>query len=520
MRISVGNRRPVFFAGIVLFGLLAMTARNAVDPDLWWHLSTGQQILETGHIPRTDSFSFTRAGQPWVAHEWLSEVILYGIWRHAGAAGLIIFSAAVTTAGFLLLYLRCPGQRHWAAAATVLGALASAPAFGVRPQMFTFALASLLLWLVERGEDRPWLFLWIPPLFLVWLNLHAGFAIGPALLLARGAGLLWEVATGETAWQRARPHFLHLFLVFGTCMALVPLNPSGAHLYGYPLNVVRSAGMRSFIVEWFPPDFHLLRFGAFLCICLVLLIAFARSNSRPKARTLAPLLGALLAALDAVRHIPIFALLAIPVIAAALPADSWRRQFSWTRAAPVGQRLQPILRSIVVALLALFAVARWNYLIGNQNVREATLFPQKAFATLRSRGGPRELFAYYDWGGYAIWKLYPASRVFVDGRADLYGDELLDQFKTAVQLRSGWQQVLESWQVRWVLVPPTTALAEALSLAPGWHTEYRDAQAVLFFRQEAASGNGNPKVTGIPPLLESAGHPRPLRPFPVMEGDR
>jgi hypothetical protein len=177
-----------------------------------------------------------------------------------------------------------------------------------------------------------------------------------------------------------------------------------------------------------------------------------------------------------------------------------------------------------VALLALFAVARWDYLIGNQNVREATLFPQDAFETLRSRGSPGELFAYYDWGGYAIWKLYPASRVFVDGRADLYGDELLDQFKTAVQLRSGWQQVLESWQVRWVLVPPTTALAEALSLAPGWHTEYRDAQAVLFLRQEATTDNGGPKVTGVFPLLESAGHPLPVRrprrpspPLPAIE---
>jgi len=73
MKIPAFNPRRTF-AGILLFGLLAMTARPALDPDLWWHLRTGQWIVETGTVPHTDPFSFTRAGQPWVSHEWLSEV--------------------------------------------------------------------------------------------------------------------------------------------------------------------------------------------------------------------------------------------------------------------------------------------------------------------------------------------------------------------------------------------------------------------------------------------------------------
>src|SRR6202142_1181591 len=92
------------FAGIVLLGLLAMTARNATDPDLWWHLRTGQWIVETGHVPHTDPFSFTRIGSPWISHEWLSEIVLYELWSHAGPGALIIFSSVILTAGFLLLY--------------------------------------------------------------------------------------------------------------------------------------------------------------------------------------------------------------------------------------------------------------------------------------------------------------------------------------------------------------------------------------------------------------------------------
>src|SRR5437588_8602387 len=126
----------IAFAAILVLGLLAMTARPATDPDLSWHLRTGQWIVETGHVPHSDPFSFTRAGHAWVSHEWLSEVVFYELWKHVGAAGLIVFSAIITTAGFMLLYLRCllcGAKKHWAAAATSFGALASAPSWGVRP---------------------------------------------------------------------------------------------------------------------------------------------------------------------------------------------------------------------------------------------------------------------------------------------------------------------------------------------------------------------------------------------------
>src|SRR5450755_1779601 len=108
--------RQIAFAAILLLGLLALTARNATDPDLWWHLRTGQWIVETGHIPHTDPFSFTRAGHAWVSHEWLSEVLFYELWKQGGAAALIVFSAIITAAGFMLLYLRCfpsEGRKHW-----------------------------------------------------------------------------------------------------------------------------------------------------------------------------------------------------------------------------------------------------------------------------------------------------------------------------------------------------------------------------------------------------------------------
>jgi len=379
------------FPVVLLLGLLGMTARPAVDPDLGWHLRTGQWIVETGHVPHSDPFSFTRAGHPWVSHEWLSEVVFYELRKHGGAAALIVFSAIITTAGFMLLYLRClpgGGARHWAAAATAVGALAAAPSWGVRPQMFTFTLASLLLWLLESGteRDRPRRLLWIPPLFLLWLNLHAGFALGPALLLAYGAGLLWETAVGTTPWRQARPILLRVMMLVLACLALVPLNPSGAQLYRYPFDTLRSPGMRAFIGEWFSPDFHESLYVPFLLLWLAVLTAFAVSRLKPKARVLVPLLLTAFAALDAVRHIPIFVLLVIPVIAASLPDASSSLTTSPRR--PASARFRPLFNGAVVLLMAVFALVKWVGLARAQDAREAEQFPQKAITFLRAGDYP------------------------------------------------------------------------------------------------------------------------------------
>jgi len=512
----------ILFAAILLFGLLAMTARNAVDPDLWWHLRTGQWIVETGHVPHTDPFSFTRQGRPWVAHEWLSDVVFYKLWQHGGAAALIVFSAIVTTAGFMLLYLRClayGAKSHWAAAATALGALAAAPSWGVRPQMFTFTLASLLLWLMESGliesgaiqSNRPRRLLWIPPLFLLWLNLHAGFALAPVLLLAYGAGLMVETAVGDTPWRQVRPVAVRVLLLLLVCLALVPLNPSGAQLYRYPFDTLFSPGMRSLIGEWHSPDFHEWLYRPLLLVWLLLLSAFATSRARPRGRVILPLLVTGFAALDAVRHIPIFILVAIPVLAAALrvisgnPVQISHVSKSARRGAPTSSWLRPLFNGAVVILMAAFALARWVSLAQTQDAREAQQFPAKAVAFLRSGDYPQKVFVYYDWGGYAIWKLYPEYHVFVDGRADLYGndlhgndlpshdrhgDDLLHQFQTAVNLQTGWRDVLQNWGLEAVLIPPSCALAQALLLDPEWHVVFSDSRAIVLFRTHPASKSG------------------------------
>ena len=216
---------------------------------------------------------------------------------------------------------------------------------------------------------------------------------------------------------------------------------------------------------------------------LLLLIALDSARTHLKGRVIVPLLLTAFAALDASRHIPIFVLVAIPVIAAAVPLSdpsTSPRRLAW--------RFRPAFGALDIILMALFALAKWTTLARNQNARVAQIFPQDAVKFLRANSFPintssqnTKLFVYYDWGGYAIYNLYPRYRLFVDGRADLYGDDLMrDSIRTLIDLRSGWQNILNRWQVETILVPPSCALAQALLLDRHWHTAFSDSQAVIF----------------------------------------
>jgi hypothetical protein len=216
-----------------------------------------------------------------------------------------------------------------------------------------------------------------------------------------------------------------------------------------------------------------------LVLWLLLLTALACSRLRLKGRVLAPLLLTAFAALDAVRHIPIFVLVVIPVLAGALPVTA---KTSRSRFLPTLRRRSPV-NVVILTLLAAFTIVRWTTLARDQDTREAEHFPRAAVAFLRATNQPSKLFVYYDWGGYAIWKLYPQYRVFIDGRADLYGDELMRQsMQTTTELRTGWRGVLDRSDVNAVLIPPSCALAQALLLEPNWHTKVIDKGAILLVR--------------------------------------
>ena len=172
------------FATLFAIALFTMAVRETLDPDMWWHLKTGQYVWEQG-IPREDPFSFTRLGVPWVAHEWLSDAIMWGVYQAAGLVGLSLFFAAIIALTFWLLYQRCAGKPYLAAFVILLAAVSSAPTWGARPQMLNTLFLAIFVNIMEgyrAGQvGRKGLYA-LPLLTLMWANLHSGYLLGVVVL--------------------------------------------------------------------------------------------------------------------------------------------------------------------------------------------------------------------------------------------------------------------------------------------------------------------------------------------------
>jgi hypothetical protein len=466
------------FIAVLFLGLFAMPARNATDPDLWWHLKTGQFISEHKSVPHTDPFSFTRAGEPWVAHEWLTELLLYQIQRVAGFGALIVIFAAILCAAFFFLYLRCGPAPYIAGIATLCGAAATVPIWGVRPQVLSLLLTSLWLMILERSDRNPNLLWWTLPLTLLWVNLHAGFALGLALFALFLAGTILEkkmkypLASTKASWKlSASMLFLDL--------CLVPLNPNGLRLFSYPIETLRSTTMQNYIVEWASPNFHHPEYWPFLLIVLATFATLSWSRAPVRPRDLILLLVSLFAALSSIRLIPLFVLIAVPLISRPLGrrlGNSPTLIHSPMRSAPA---FRTLFNAAVILLMATFAGVHIFQVIHNQPQAEARQFPARAVAYLQANPPQGPIFNHYDWGGYLIWKLYPSTPVFIDGRADLYGAQLFHDFADAYQLKGPWQQIFERWHIHTVIIPPESALATGLQSAPDWTISYQDRQAII-----------------------------------------
>ena len=469
---------------ILALGLFTMAVRPLTDPDVWWHLRTGQLTLQNHSVFHTDPYSFTRFGQPWINHEWLSDVLLFGIYRPAGFGGLIVAFAAVVAAALFLVFLRSPGRPYIAAIMTLWGALASASTWGVRPQMFSLLLASVFLLLLDASERRPRLLWWTAPLMLLWVNLHAGFPIGLAIiaLFLIGEGL--EAATSLEPRQKLLSRFRQLAAAFVLCGVLVAVNPNGVRLYWYPFQTLGSESMHRFIQEWFSPDFHDLTYLPLLLMLLALVAGLAASRRCPRLRNLLLVVAMIPAALRSMRHIPFLVLVIVPVLSEM--TQTWLRERGALRGssqAAFGLAPRTLAFNLIVFLaFAGFTVARIKQVVGRQGETEAHHFPAAAAAFLQQHHPPGPMMNHYNWGGYFIWKLYPQYRVFMDGRADVYGDTLMNEFGSCYYLKDDWTKTLEAWGIRTVVLTPDAPLITALRSSPQWRQIYGDTEAVILTR--------------------------------------
>ena len=466
------------FVWAFLLSIFSLTVRQCsnIDWDFWWHLKAGQYILETKSVPHIDPFSFTRAGAEWIGHEWLSEVIMYGVFRVGGWIGLFLLFGFTITAAFAICYQRCEGKPFIAALAVVLATAASASLFGFRPQMFTLLMTSIFVALLDRYVYRDQkLIVWLLPLLmLVWVNLHAGFALGLALIL------LYVVMAGvDKEWKRIRP----LLLVFAISVAVVPINPNGFRMFSYPFETLAAPAMQNFIQEWLSPDFHQFRFLPLALLMLATFSAMALSPVRSRPGELFALGALSFAALRSGRHIPIFAIFAAPIFAKYLAhwiSAQTNSLITLRSASATGSR---IILTLALLLVPMFVIVqRVSNFSSNVAAYEAQKFPLTAVEFIEKMESAGPIFNDYNWGGYLIWKLYPDRKVFIDGRADVYGDAFICNYLRIYGGERGWREELDRLGIKTVLVEPNATLTTLLREDKGWRTVFEDQQAVVFAR--------------------------------------
>lgn len=481
---------------VTFLSVFAMALRVSVDSDTWWHLRTGELIAEQHTIPKTDSFSFTRAGESWMypSAAWLSELKLFLLYDWFGPGGLNLSVAAAVTVAFVFIYLALSGGLFLRAFTLVLAAAASAVFWAARPYIASFVLSAVFLWILEdfrwRRNNR---LIWLPFLMTLWANSHPGFAVGFILLaiygvdeLARWLGSRWKAGrftVKRRDVEKALRGRVGALILSGFAMIVaVFLNPSGPALLLYPFQTVSIGVLRDFIQEWQSPDFHQTNVVPFVALLFATIGALAFSKQRI-ALSDALLVGVFgIMALLAGRNIALFALAAPIVLSqhAAPIADEVRKRLGLRQRKAKPARWLGWLNIAIVALLLLaIGVKARQVLSPDFNERAFSKgLPIGAIDFIRREQPAGRIFNSYNWGGYLIWAL-PDYPVYVDGRTDLYSDELLTEWLEIVGAESGWQEKLKAWDVHLVLLEPHWALSKVLSYE-GWQLLYEDEVSVLY----------------------------------------
>ena len=475
---------------ILFIALFAMAVRAPVDTDTWWHLRAGQVTLERGQIIRTDPFSHTFYGSPWVAYSWLSEVILYLLFHAFSYAGLAVLIGVMVTVAFAFVYLQMAGDPFSRAFVVVLAAAVSSAVWIARPHLFSFLLTAILAYILYlfkwRGVNRLWL---LPPLFILWVNLHAGYAQGFMVLVAFVGGevlnhLLAFIAPAQDPvlhWRR-----IGLVIVVSIfCFLLLVVHPNTTRMWVYYLDTVGIGALRDYIQEWKSPDFHPLYTQPFIWMLLATLAAMGLSGRRVDGTDLAMVGIFAYASLLAGRFFGPFALLVAPVLSRHVSAILTRVGLTGRAGLRRSRAVLGVINLVLlVAVVALTAVKVWTPLtlqFNEQKQRE--VLPVDAVAWILENRPKGELFNPYDWGGYALWSLYPQYRVFVDGRTDLYGDAFLRQYLQVQLGRPGFEEILDEYNVNLVLTYPDDMLSLQLKCVGGWEEVYRDDVAVVWVRE-------------------------------------
>ncbi|WP_456802280.1 hypothetical protein [Bradyrhizobium sp. USDA 4474] len=439
-----------------------------MDPDTHWHIAVGKWILDHSTFPRVDTYSFTKAGEPWISTSWLAQVLYAGSFEIGGWPGPIIL-AATCVAGTFAFFAFILGRRIRSPHAIMiaLAALAvTASHLLARPHVV--ALPVMLAWvngLVNASERREPPSFWLLPLMALWANLHGGFVFGLALIVPLAFDAWWNAEGSQRGPLALR------WIVFGACAFVACCaTPYGWGSILAARKILALGELLNLISEWSAADFsHFSIFEGAILALIACSLYFGLKLSPPR---IILAMGLFHMALSHVRNADIFAFL-MPLVVLTPVAS----QFS-LRADRTGKMIFPTVPAAM--LVAAFGASTWLFAAHHRFSPPLVHSPAAAIDVLKLQGAKRVLND-YPFGGYLISRQIP---VFIDSRAELYGELFVMAYFRALQLKDVNQflSLLKEYEIDAVLLMPATPATGLLDHLDGWQRVYSDETAVVHIR--------------------------------------
>lgn len=487
------------YRGIVLY-----------DSDINWLFKTGEYIYQHGFkLPVHDIFSYTHPDKPWVVYQWLFEVILYVIYKLFGsfqAIGYFITTILVLTFTILFILLR-KLQVHspYIIIAISISTWMFCLNFFARPSSLTYLLLALVIFLLHLSEKVDHKYLWIIPfVFILWANVHLGFTFGILMLVVFSA-----IKFVEYFLNKGNCTLLYLISCIGvTFLSVVAttINPYGADLYSYMYRLANSSFMNNNIEELLSMNFHSLYYSSVLMSIFLILVlsVFSRGIKIFYLFMLAITLGM---SLCFVRNVPFYSIFFCIVFALQLKnlhESTIKSYFLPSKAKellisldkfnetetlalsnkPKSFRLNLSCATIVVFLIIISLIFKSQFMLEHFEFafNKPKERPLAAYNFVLKYKPPGNFYTSATWGSYAILKLYPVYKVFIDTRFDMYGEQAFREYYRISNTQFAWMQTLINRKVNWIVTFPKSLIDKELSnqYKEDWFIIYKDKTATIY----------------------------------------
>ena len=480
--------RRVFSFPVALSCMLVVLAALTVhsrfdDPDMWWHLKSGEVISTTHSVPTTDIFAYTTNHHASVPHEWLSQVSIYGAYKAGGNSGIMlwlcIFTSALLIAGYVLCSLYS-GNAKVSFAGALLVWLFSTAGLAVRPHMvgYLFLIAELILIHLGRTRSPRWFFA-LPPLFALWINCHGSFFLG---MIVAGIYIFcsfFHFQVGSLVAPQWDPRTRRMLI--GAVVLSIPalfINPAGVRQVLYPIDTLmhQSIGL-SQVQEWMPLQLTSERGMALLAVLASLLLIEIVQHSEIYLHELLLIALCTWSAVSHARLVFAFGIIVAPILSRLL-SNAWDN-YDLKQDRPL-----PNAVMILASLLICFFAFPGKHNLADQ-VNESS--PVKAVAFIKDNHLSGNMLNDYVLGGYLIWAL-PEHPVFLDGRSDVFEwSGVLAKFGNWATLQANPKDLLDEYNIQFCVLTSQSPMVNVLPLLLDWKLAYADNVAVVFVRRPPAA---------------------------------